>query len=135
MHITEFAKRCGVSVHALRHYESLGLLLPARSASGYRTYTDAMRREVVFIAMSRKVGITLAAIAEQIPAYRAGRLGIAQMVESLRDRVTEIDQQRAALAAQRVEVLSHIAWLQAQQRQARSPPPRSPRSSRKRTPP
>lgn len=132
MHITEFARRCGVSVHALRHYESLGLLLPARSENGYRTYTEAMRREVVFIAMSRKVGIALATIAEQIPAYRAGRLGIAQMVESLRDRVTEIDQQRAALAAQRNEVLSHIAWLQAQHRTSHPP---ATRATQKRTTP
>jgi len=132
MHITEFAKTCGVSVHALRHYESLGLLRPARSESGYRTYTDAMRREVIFIAMSRKVGISLATIAGQIPAYRAGRLGIAQMVDALRSRVTEIDQQRAELSAQRTEVISHIAWLRAQQRTA-SPSPAH--SNRKRTTP
>lgn len=132
MHITEFAKTCGVSVHALRHYESLGLLRPTRSDGGYRVYTDAMRREAVFIAMSRKVGISLTTIAEQIPTYRAGRLGIAQMVDALRSRIAEIDQQRAALAAQRTEVLSHIAWLRAQQRKARPPPTRS---NRKRTTP
>jgi DNA-binding transcriptional MerR regulator len=76
MQISELAKRCGVSTHALRHYERLGLLRPLRQANGYRDYSDAMRREVVFIAMSRKVGISLTAIAEQLPAYRAGRLAL-----------------------------------------------------------
>lgn len=132
MHISEFAKRCGVSVHALRHYERLGLLQPARRDSGYREYTEAMRREVIFIAMSRKVGFSLSAIAEQIPAYRVGRLGIDQMVESLYSRVTEIDQQLALLAAQRDEVLSHVAWLQAQQHKS---PKQATRPTRKRTQP
>lgn len=132
MHISEFAKYCGVTVHALRHYERLGLLRPTRSDSGYRDYPEAMRREVVFVAMSRQIGFTLPAIAEQLPAFRVGRLSIDQMVESLRTRVTEIDQQRAVLAAQRAQVLSHITWLQAQRRQPISQPTHR---NRKRTTP
>ena len=45
-----------VSVHALRHYERLGLIRPDRRANGYRDYPARMRREVVFIAMSRQLG-------------------------------------------------------------------------------
>jgi MerR family transcriptional regulator, copper efflux regulator len=117
MQISELAQRTGVSVHALRHYERLGMLQPARRASGYREYTEAMRREVIFIAMSRKVGFSLKAIAEQLPAYRAGRLSAQQMVESLQLRVVEIDLQTEGLKAQRAEVISHIAWLKKQQRE------------------
>lgn len=115
MQISELAQRTGVSVHALRHYERLGMLQPARRASGYREYTEAQRREVIFIAMSRKVGLSLKAIAEQLPAYRAGRLSVDQMVQSLRVRVAEIDAQTETLKAQRAEVISHIAWLREQQ--------------------
>lgn len=117
MQISELAQRTGVSVHALRHYERLGMLQPARRASGYREYTEAMRREVIFIAMSRRIGFSLKAIAEQLPAYRAGRLSVDQMVQSLRVRVAEIDAQTQALKAQRAEVISHIAWLREQQHQ------------------
>lgn len=117
MQISELAQRTGVSVNALRHYERLGMLQPARRASGYREYTEAMRREVIFIAMSRKVGFSLKAIAEQLPAYRAGRLSAQQMVESLQLRVVEIDLQTEGLKAQRAEVISHIAWLKKQQRE------------------
>lgn len=46
MQITELATRCGVSTHALRHNERLGLLQPDRHANGYRDYSEAMRREV-----------------------------------------------------------------------------------------
>lgn len=117
MQISELTQRTGVSVHALRHYERLGMLQPTRRASGYREYTEAQRREVIFIAMSRRIGFSLKAIAEQLPAYRAGRLSIDQMVQSLRARVAEIDLQTKALKAQRTEVISHIAWLQDQQHQ------------------
>ena len=112
MKISELAKRTGVSTHALRHYERLGLLEPVRHANGYRDYTEAMRREVVFIAMSRKIGFSLAAIAERLPAYRAGRLRNADMVEALELRVAEIDKELDALAALRAQVISHMEWLQ-----------------------
>lgn len=117
MRISELAQRTGVSVHALRHYERLGMLQPARRASGYREYTEAQRREVIFIAMSRRIGFSLKAIAEQLPAYRSGRLSIDQMVQSLRARVAEIDLQTETLKAQRAEVISHVAWLREQQHQ------------------
>ena len=112
MKISEIAKRTGVSTHALRHYERLGLLEPVRHANGYRDYTEAMRREVVFIAMSRKIGFSLAAIAERLPTYRTGRLRNADMVEALEVRVAEIDKELAALAALRAQVISHMNLLQ-----------------------
>lgn len=116
MQISELAALTGVSVHALRHYEKLGMLLPARRPSGYREYSDAMRREVVFIAMSRSIGFSLKAIAAQLPAYRVGRLTFAQMVNAMRERVAELDAQIATLKNQRRAVLAHIAWMQKQQR-------------------
>lgn len=117
MQISELAQRTGVSAHALRHYEKLGMLQPARRASGYREYTEAMRREVVFIAMSRSIGFSLKAIAAQLPAYRAGRLSAEQMVEAMQARVADIDAQIGQLKTQRRTVVAHIAWLHKQQRE------------------
>ena len=122
MQISEFAQRCSVTPHALRHYEQLGLLKPHRRASGYRDYPEAMRREVVFITMSRQVGFSLTDIAEQIPAFRIGRLSTHQMVVSLQQRVDAIDQQVTDLAVQRAQALSHIQWLKAQKRPAAHSP-------------
>ena len=116
MQISELAAQTGVSVHALRHYEKLGLLQPARQTSGYREYSDAMRREVVFIAMSRSIGFSLKAIAAQLPAYRVGRLTFGQMVDAMRERVAELDAQIGTLKSQRRAVIAHIAWMHKQQR-------------------
>jgi DNA-binding transcriptional MerR regulator len=88
----------------------LGLIAPTRTSSGYRDYSDAIRSEVVFIVMSRAIGISLASIAEQLPAYRAKRLTHAQIVLTLRQRITELDMQVQQLADQKLKVLSHIDW-------------------------
>lgn len=119
MQISELAQRTSVSVHALRHYERLGLLQPRRRANGYRDYPVAMQREVVFISMSRQLGFTLPQIAPRLAAYRAGTLRIDAMVDDLRERALALDQQIADLQAQKQRVLEHAAWLQAQQATAR----------------
>ena len=115
MQISELAAQTGVSVHALRHYEKLGMLQPARRASGYREYTEAMRREVVFIAMSRRIGFSLKAIAAQLPAYRSGRLTFEDMLDAMQARVADIDAQILRLRLQRRAVVEHIAWMKRRQ--------------------
>ena len=117
MRISELAQRTGVSAHALRHYERLGLLQPARTAGGYRDYAESARREVIFIAMSRKIGFSLKDVAEHLPAYRSGRLGFDDMIEAMHRRVAQIDAELAALKAQRAQVVDHVRWLREQKAQ------------------
>lgn len=114
MRISELARATGTSTHALRHYESLGLLAPARTAGGYRDYPESVRREVVFITMSRAIGFSLKDIATRLPAYRAGRLSFDAMVDAMHERIAAIDAEIDRLAAQRTQVADHIQWLQAQ---------------------
>lgn len=116
MRISELAQRTGVSAHALRHYERLGLLQPQRTAGGYRDYPETARREVVFIAMSRRIGFSLKDIGERLPAYRAGRLGFDEMTQAMAARIAEIDAAIAALQAQRAQVTDHIRWLREQKK-------------------
>ncbi len=70
----ECARRTGLTVRALRLYERLGLIQPARSASGWRLYG---RRELVrlnAIVALKSLGLGLAHIAEVLssstPALR-----------------------------------------------------------------
>lgn len=132
MRISELARRTGVTAHALRHYERVGLLVPARTPGGYRDYPEAMRREVVFIAMSRRIGFSLAEIAERLPAYRSGRLRIDDMIAALHERVRALDAEIAQRQALRAQVREHIQWLRAQKRRAAAPPARAPWPARPR---
>lgn len=116
MRISELAQSTGVSAHALRHYERVGLLTPTRTAGGYREYPASVRREVVFIRMSRQIGFSLPEIGERLPAYRSGRLTFDAMVLAMRERIAQIDAELAALKAQRTQAVDHIAWLRAQEK-------------------
>ena len=122
MQISELARQTSVSVHALRHYERLGLIHPHRRANGYRDYPAGMRREVVFIAMSRQLGFGLSHIASKLDDYRSGNLGIDDMVQALQERVDAIDQHISQLQAQKTSVQVHQAWLR---EQAQTPTPKS----------
>lgn len=63
--IGEFARLSQVSVKQLRHYHSIGLLMPARvdQATGYRYYTAAQLPAIGRIVALRDLGFGLAEIA------------------------------------------------------------------------
>ncbi|MCO8272306.1 MerR family DNA-binding transcriptional regulator [Actinoplanes sp. TRM 88003] len=64
--IGEVARASGLSVSALRFYDSAGVLVPAEvdTANGYRRYTDEQMRAARLIAGLRRVGLPVAEIAE-----------------------------------------------------------------------
>ena len=66
--IGEFSRQSHLSVKALRLYDDLGILLPARvdPASGYRYYDQSQLAEARLIAILRQLDLPLAAIKELI---------------------------------------------------------------------
>lgn len=58
----EFATMTGATEKALRHYERLGLLTPARSASGHRLYAPRERERLRQILALKRLGVPLARI-------------------------------------------------------------------------
>jgi DNA-binding transcriptional MerR regulator len=77
--IGEFARRSRLSVKALRLYDELGVLVPARvdGASGYRYYDLAQLEKARLIAMLRQLDMPLTAVKDLLacdPADAAGRL-------------------------------------------------------------
>jgi len=61
----QFAKRAGVTIRALHHYDRLGLLKPSgRTASGYRLYTDRYLVRLEQIVTLKFIGFPLSQIRE-----------------------------------------------------------------------
>jgi len=61
----EFAKRAGVTIRALHHYDRLGLLEPSgRTAAGYRLYTDRDLVRLEQIVALKFIGFPLSQIRE-----------------------------------------------------------------------
>ncbi|OCB22433.1 hypothetical protein A5689_17450 [Mycobacterium intracellulare subsp. yongonense] len=57
MKISEFARRTGTSIKAVRYYEQLGLLSPLRLGNGYRDYTEDHVRVVREVRALSQSGI------------------------------------------------------------------------------
>jgi DNA-binding transcriptional MerR regulator len=58
--VGQLARRTGLTVRTLHHYESLGLLLPTgRSAAGYRLYGDVQLRRLQHILSLKALGLSL----------------------------------------------------------------------------
>lgn len=62
MMIGELAKRSGVTERALRHYETVGLMAPARTESGQRVYGEKDILRLQEIQLLKRAGFTLSAI-------------------------------------------------------------------------
>jgi DNA-binding transcriptional MerR regulator len=89
--IGEFARRSRLSAKALRLYDELGVLVPARvdKASGYRYYDVAQLEAARLVAMMRQLDLPLAAIKELLardPVDAAERIAAHwREVESVHD--------------------------------------------------
>ena len=71
--VGDLARLSHVSVRTLHHYDGIGLLTPsARSAAGYRLYSDADLRRLRQILFYRELGFALEEIADILADPAAG---------------------------------------------------------------
>ena len=66
--IGQMAKRSGVSIRALHHYESMGLMKPQRLDNGYRVYGPDDVERLEHILLYRACGVELADIKRLLDA-------------------------------------------------------------------
>lgn len=64
MFIGELAARSGVAAHVLRHWEAVGLLIPAARLNGRRRYTRDHLVRVATILRAKEAGMSLEQIRE-----------------------------------------------------------------------
>jgi DNA-binding transcriptional MerR regulator len=100
------AKRTGVSVRMLRHYDEIGLLRPTeRSESGYRLYgVDEVRRLQAIVAL-RQMGLGLEAIGQVLNG------GALRPVDAVTMRLAQLGDEiarRQRLHAQLIEISHRI---------------------------
>lgn len=77
--VGELARRSGVTVRTLHHYDAIGLLRPGgRSESGYRHYGPADVERLYRIRSLRQLGLSLGEIVEALAACSDGLLAAAR---------------------------------------------------------
>src|SRR5262245_10174843 len=92
------ARRAGIGVETLRFYERSGLLdRPARTEGGYRLYDAGALKTLEFIKRAQSLGFTLEEIKRIIAESRAGQRPCAEVRETVRRRLAELDEQMAQI--------------------------------------
>jgi len=97
--VKEVSRLTGVSVRTLHHYDTIGLLKPARlTEAGYRLYDDAALRKLYMILVFRELGFQLQEIADILhtPDYDRNRI-LEKQIKRMQERVNKL-QARIALA-------------------------------------
>src|SRR5262245_53271043 len=108
MRVGELARQSGVTVRALRYYETLGLVIPSRLPNGYRDYDPVSVRQVEEIPALTGLGLSvqdtrpfvecLAAghsTGDDCPAWLAAHQ---RAIDQLSARITALAQRRDVLA-------------------------------------
>jgi DNA-binding transcriptional MerR regulator len=102
--IRELARRAGLSRAALLHYESLGLLTPARrDANGYRLYGPEQVERLRTIRAYREAGLSIPAI----QALLANKPG--SSMQLLEDRLLDLDREINVLREQQITLARLLA--------------------------
>jgi len=112
MHIKDLAERAGVTVKAVRYYESRGLIRPERATNGYRTYDDADVRVVREVRALLSLGLTAEQTHPFVECLRAGndRADVCPAsLSAYRDRIADIDSRIDELAALRAQLADLLA--------------------------
>ncbi|MCZ9291648.1 MerR family transcriptional regulator [Corynebacterium lehmanniae] len=96
--IGEAAEALGVSTKALRHWEAIGLIAPARTWADHRVYSEADLERGAAIALYRGVGVPLAQIAKLLDASGATLTrALKHHQEALASRRRTLDAQLASV--------------------------------------
>ncbi|MCE3262266.1 MAG: MerR family transcriptional regulator [Pseudoduganella sp.] len=116
--VGELARRCGLTVRTLHHYDSLGLLKPSgRSDAGYRLYNRDDVARLHQVQALRRFGMALADIGHFLAAPGASLPDlIARQLDALDQQIAEAARLRGQLAALRGQLLAGeepelAAWL------------------------
>jgi len=114
--ISDLARQAGVTVKAVRYYESLGLISPARLANGYRDYSPDEVRLVREIHALGRLGIAAARTRPFLDCLETGHqhaddcpsslAGYRDAISDLTERIETLTARRAALTRRLHEAAS-----------------------------
>ena len=103
--VGELAQQAGVSVRALHHYETIGLLSPTRSAAGHRRYTEPDVARLTQVVALRSLGLSL----EEIRGCLDGGEALAA---TLTRQLRDLDLQVAQTTALRDRLAAVVAQIE-----------------------
>ena len=108
LNIGEAAEKAAVTPKMIRHYESIGLLHPARRENGYRRYGGAEVAVLRFIRHARDLGFPLEDVRRLLALWRDHSRASADVRRIALDHVAALEEKARALQAM-ASSLRHLA--------------------------
>jgi MerR family transcriptional regulator, redox-sensitive transcriptional activator SoxR len=100
--IGQLAERTGMSVSAIRFYESRGLVRALRTTGNQRRFLRADIRRLSFALIAQQLGLTLAEIVTELSTLPQGRAPTRQDWQAISRRIAKVlDEKIAMLEATR----------------------------------
>jgi len=110
--IGEVARRAGVSVETVRHYERRGLLpAPRRSHTGYRLYDPGAAERLRFIRTARELDFSLDEINAIFTRSARGQVPCGCVRELLANKLSRLDRRLDELIRLRDELWEFVERL------------------------
>lgn len=109
MNISEAAQASGLSAKAIRYYEELGLVIPARDANNsYRIYSQENIDRLMFLQQARAAGFDLEDGGQLLALYGDSSRRCKQVKALVDEKIMQLDQQVEAISSLRLS-LARIA--------------------------
>ncbi|MEM1429194.1 MAG: Cu(I)-responsive transcriptional regulator [Pseudomonadota bacterium] len=105
--IGDAAKHTGLPVKTIRYYEEIGLVLPRRSANGYRVFGPTEVHELTFVARARALGFSIEECRALLALYRDKDRASGEVKSIARAHLRDIEAKITDLEAMR-QTLSHL---------------------------
>lgn len=107
MNIREVSDATGLPSKTIRYYESIRLVEPARSANGYRVFSDRDLHKLTFLGRSRALGFSIEDCRTLLALYEDEDRASSEVRTIAKRHLAEIDRKIADLKAMH-STLSHL---------------------------
>ena len=107
MNISDAAQQTGLPAKTIRYYEDIGLIVPDRSANGYRTFSDTHLHQLTFLARARALGFSVEDCRSLLALWQDRDRASADVRRIAQDHLTAIETKIADLTSMR-DTLKHL---------------------------
>lgn len=122
LRIGELARRTGKSIHALRYYESRGLMpFVSRDPGGRRRYDDQHVEWLFLLDRLQRTGMSLAQMQAYATLVARGRHTIDARIALLEEHLRTIEQQMDELARSKSLLIAKLAFYREWQANGKRP--------------
>lgn len=97
MNIGETAEQSGLPAKTIRYYEDIGLVTPARSANGYRDFSETELYRLAFLRRARTLGFSIERCRDLLGLYEDRTRSSANVKRLAAEHLREIETKIAEL--------------------------------------